>query len=879
MNNKNNSITIKNTKEYHGNNDEKHLSKNHSNISIHHRSKIRNENNEKYYNKTNNNAYLLTPVYQTLKADNYIDNYHYQPSINLINSKEKKKEDKYITRQNIVLPLNQQSSFNGNSNLKNINKDKTGTFIKAKLEHQINGDNNNNSYKINNRTGISNSNSYINIYSSRYSPYRAQETDLTKPGSYKETEVNVNYKKYYTNKEEFKKVEKKVNHEKNNEKITQTKKNHFESVVVNSKNKNNNIEKTKIGLNRVKANNCGESEIKYDNEKSSYIMKYNKSTNSINNTQNFEINKNFNNNFFYKIEANKSSNKIKLKENQNSKNIKKEDKNNIQNIIYKSNNIFNQQKSDIKIFKSENNVRINSANNNNRLSHSLYQKGLEIVNKIIRNRKYKYWIEISSKLLNQKSYSNYKLFTRKIRTYKNKENLPTIDIQSQIRNTLDNDIDYNNNYLLNKMKDKYNIILKTNVNSKNVQEKCKDSPNNNLLLKNQDSNILKENNESVKKLEFVKEINKKFSKSPRTNNLMIENKDLINKLKNIYIKYLINKNNDYNKKILKAIFYKYNKKAAILKYTNENTNNILYKLLKIKKSNNNKLLSKYFYRFYYISNFINYSKEIKALDNEQRNILINKILFNIFHKKAIKEQIYLNKYFSQFYYKCSINKVCKNYEIIHNEEIYINKKNNSFNNQEKTKNKIRLIINNIEKNNNIIIKSVLKQWNLKSKIIELIIKSDEGINMRSPLKAYTKNENKINNSKEDKIIKGLKKLNDIFMNKNTNKVENGNGGLNNLKEEEETLVNSIVKKNLTKKNIIQYYYYNKIYDDKLKYRIANDIIIEEKEEEQAEDNGENIYTKNGIEKEINENANNINKSSNQIINSSNNKDIADEKLK
>lgn len=44
------------------------------------------------------------------------------------------------------------------------------------------------------------------------------------------------------------------------------------------------------------------------------------------------------------------------------------------------------------------------------LSNSLCQKGLDILNKIINNRKYKWWKYILTKLFKQKSYSNSKFF-------------------------------------------------------------------------------------------------------------------------------------------------------------------------------------------------------------------------------------------------------------------------------------------------------------------------------------------------------------------------------------------------------------------------------------------------------------------------------------
>ena len=106
--------------------------------------------------------------------------------------------------------------------------------------------------------------------------------------------------------------------------------------------------------------------------------------------------------------------------------------------------------------------------------------------------------------------------------------------------------------------------------------------------------------------------------------------------------------------------------------------------------------------------------------------------------------------------------------------------------------KLKLIIINIINHNNIIIKNILKQWFLRTKMIKLIPNNQ------------ISNENKNIIQKED-LIKGINKLNDIF-----------NIYQNKDKEENEENINK------EKENSI-----NKLYNDK--YLI--DSIIEEKEEE------------------------------------------------
>ena len=147
MNNNIYSPNKKNQTGYYMNKKEEYLHKNNSNISIHHRSKIRNENNQikNVNDKETDNSYFLAPVYQTLKAENYIQNFHYQPSINLITDKDNNIDDKYLARQHTVLSLksqNSQSSYNGKlingcSNRLN-NEKKESKKNKSVLNYNIN---------------------------------------------------------------------------------------------------------------------------------------------------------------------------------------------------------------------------------------------------------------------------------------------------------------------------------------------------------------------------------------------------------------------------------------------------------------------------------------------------------------------------------------------------------------------------------------------------------------------------------------------------------------------------------------------------------------------------------------------------------------------
>ena len=191
------SSTIKKTEtKYYKKINQDYLHKNNSNISIHHRSKIR--NNNKFVNETDQNSYFLVPAYQTLKTENYIQNSHYQPSINLINNREIKVFNKFFPRQNTTLSIKNQSSFNGKNTNKytiNINKNKEKkdeNFIKSPIRTTEK----NASYTINNISSKPSTKYCRNIYSNRYSPYKSPENYLIKPRVYKVNESKSNEKHY-----------------------------------------------------------------------------------------------------------------------------------------------------------------------------------------------------------------------------------------------------------------------------------------------------------------------------------------------------------------------------------------------------------------------------------------------------------------------------------------------------------------------------------------------------------------------------------------------------------------------------------------------------------------------------------------------------------
>ena len=151
-------------------------------------------------------------------------------------------------------------------------------------------------------------------------------------------------------------------------------------------------------------------------------------------------------------------------------------------------------------------------------------------------------------------------------------------------------------------------------------------------------------------------------------------------------------------------------------------------------------------------------------------------LYQLFYQKEKYNALIMKKYFDKFRFNTQLK----------------NRALSKSNDYIKRNRKLKLIIINIINHNNIIIKNILKQWFLRTKMIKLIPNNQ------------ISNENKNIIQKED-LIKGINKLNDIF-----------NIYQNKDKEENEENINK------EKENSI-----NKLYNDK--YLI--DSIIEEKEEE------------------------------------------------
>ena len=117
MNNNQKNYIMKISKEINKNQKSIFLNNNHSNVNIHHRSKIRNENNLNNNNHTEkeieSNIFQYEPAYQTIKPEKIKNNTYKQPPIQLSEQRLENVENRYLERQNTVSCLKPLSSYNG----------------------------------------------------------------------------------------------------------------------------------------------------------------------------------------------------------------------------------------------------------------------------------------------------------------------------------------------------------------------------------------------------------------------------------------------------------------------------------------------------------------------------------------------------------------------------------------------------------------------------------------------------------------------------------------------------------------------------------------------------------------------------------------------
>ena len=434
------------------------------------------------------------------------------------------------------------------------------------------------------------------------------------------------------------------------------------------------------------------------------------------------------------------------------------------NNLNKSENLSNKKSNGIhnikKLLKSKMYKNRNFSFAHPNLSIILFQC-FNILNKIFKKRKQEIWETFKYKILDKKDYQNN-----------------NFKIQSLSYNNFQSQNYYLGEQLLNNKKNKRQILLKDNILSEhNIYIPKFDEIYNYTNEINEKENIYK--NDIIKKLQK-------------------ENMKLKINMRKIYIKYLLEKQNqNYNDSLRRAL-YKFNKNRIIINNIENRKHYLLKKLIQSKDKTITFLLRRTFIKFNFKCKLLTKQRKTYCFKNFQDDFLKMQKLSYLIYQKEKYNILLLQKYFNNF----RINTILKQLNII----------------DDKRKRKLKLIISKITNYNNNIIKSILKQWLLRSKIIKFRI-SDKG-RKKYKEKNIIKNEN---------LIKGLNKLNNIFKAYTKNNDKN---------DEEKIIKKNIINENdkmkiKGKKYIIQpntnekQNYLKKLFLDKY----CTDYILEEKDEE------------------------------------------------
>jgi hypothetical protein len=314
-----------------------------------------------------------------------------------------------------------------------------------------------------------------------------------------------------------------------------------------------------------------------------------------------------------------------------------------------------------------------------------------------------------------------------------------------------------------------------------------------------------------------------------------------------------------NTQLLNKALYTLNKNSILISEKKRKIT-LLHNLVKFKENCIKQILKKYFYKFYMNTRILFYKTNFPK--KEEQNYSIKEKLIKIIYRKEKDILLIIKKYLDIFYYNTMIQRPNKiNFSITKNNNLFIN---NNYNLNidksfgyiiEKRKRKLKLIIKRIINKNEIILRSIIKQWILRTKLINMkmmFVKEENIKNKLNTLDAILKNKidnsasikTKNNNLKQNNLIKGIEKLNYIFKSKSNNDNNNSN------------IIGTIIKKEKPANNNLfgKEKLINKIYGEHLKYKNHDDWIIEEKEEEQTEENGESTSIKNASE-QIDDNLN------------------------
>ena len=424
--------------------------------------------------------------------------------------------------------------------------------------------------------------------------------------------------------------------------------------------------------------------------------------------------------------------------------------------------------------KSKKNITLNLFKQSS--NSSLIYKFINIIDIIIKKRKQKIWKYIKYKIIMPK-YFNNNIFNVQSILYNNFQ-IKHNSLHDQLLDNFDNTNNFDNNSTKN------SIILKNYMNS-----------NENICL--EDTKIFN-NKINRKKIKIIGNINN-------------ENKKLKSHLKNLYIKYLLSKKIHRDNTRLQKSFYEINKKSIIINNKEIYRKYLLKKIIQEKERINKFKLKIYFIKFYY--KIKSYNQQIKSFcfKDFQDDFFLMQKLYQFIYQKEKYNILLLKKYFDKFRLNISLkhSNIMKNNKSISFDTTY-----NSQMDFDKRIHRLKLIVLEIIKHNNMIIKNILMKWLFRTKIINLIM------------------ENKKNNSIDhESLLGGINKLNSIF---NTHKTINEKNNCNDDKKVE--YINEDNDLNLAQKEL-KNDLYNK--DNKLimffREKYKTESIIEEKDEEQTEE--------------------------------------------
>ena len=416
-----------------------------------------------------------------------------------------------------------------------------------------------------------------------------------------------------------------------------------------------------------------------------------KKLNAINNDKNFEENKKnkishkINNNFIRKNltgakQNTKNNSRIKLKIENDIEAQKIKENNNRKNRCIISNDGYNinnnhTNKSVNASTKSKNiyNIKTNT-NNYNRNQKQLIKsdsqksgffvnKGMNILNQIIKKRRYNIWKYIKYKITNLKYFHN-NIFNVQSISYNN------FQIRNNfIKEQLLNDINNKNENILKNCIKHGNDIFNTKRNEVFY------SPRRNKI-ENLKLNISNNNSENCK---------------------------LKSKLKKFYLKYLVEKKNHINNIRLQKSFYNINKKNSIINYNENRKKYLLKKIISRINLTKNHILKNYFIKFYFRCKLLNQKRQFFCFKDFQDEFILMQKLYQIFYQKEKCNALIMKKYFDKFRFNTQLK----------------NRGLSKRNDYIKRNRKLKIILINIINHNNIIIKNILKRWLLRSKIIKL----------------------------------------------------------------------------------------------------------------------------------------------------------------